>query len=77
MAEKMQQVLCKEGALPVLAFLLDSSDSEVQVWLNQVGFLNSNSVTVRRAETTACRDEKMERREGFPRGVGKDVRASQ
>lgn len=45
MAEKIQQVLCKEGALPVLALLLESPDSEVQVWLKQVRFLNSNSVT--------------------------------
>ncbi|XP_064025193.1 uncharacterized protein LOC135189110 isoform X1 [Pogoniulus pusillus] len=31
-SEKMQQVLCKEGALPVLALLLDSSDLEVQYY---------------------------------------------
>ncbi|XP_010158575.1 PREDICTED: vacuolar protein 8-like, partial [Eurypyga helias] len=29
-SEKIQQVLCKEGALPVLALLLESPDSEVQ-----------------------------------------------
>lgn len=76
MAEKIQQVLCKEGALPVLALLLESPDSEVQVQLKQVRFLNSNSVTIRIAQTTARRNEKVERREGFIREVGKPVRTS-
>ncbi|XP_039916728.1 uncharacterized protein LOC120751252 isoform X3 [Hirundo rustica] len=31
-SEKIQQVLCKEGALPVLALLLESPDSEVQYY---------------------------------------------
>jgi len=76
MAEKIQQVLCKEGALPVLTLLLESPDSEVQVWLKQVRILNSNSVTVRKAQTTARGNEKVESREGFSGENGKEVRAS-
>lgn len=42
MAEKIQHVLCKEGALPVLTLLLESPDSEVQVCLKQVRFFKQS-----------------------------------
>lgn len=44
MAEKIQHVLCKEGALPVLTLLLESPDSEVQVWLKQVRFFKQSQL---------------------------------
>lgn len=31
LAEWVQQILCRQGALPVLTLLLESPDSEVQV----------------------------------------------
>lgn len=76
MAERIQQVLCKEGALPVLIFLLESPDSEVQVWLRQVRVSNRSSVTVGRALNTELGNEKVERGEGFSREVGRHVRVS-
>lgn len=43
---------------------------------NRSDFSNSHSVTVRRAWTTVCGNEKVERRESLSREVGKHVRTS-